>query len=556
MKEVKFSSLIDNMDVLQAVTEMGYETPTEIQEKAIPLLKTTTKDFIGQAKTGTGKTAAFSLPLLDKIDQDSSFVQVLILAPTRELATQVESEIKKFTKYTDITSTCIYGGSSYEKQFKALRAGPQIVVGTPGRVWDLIKKNKLILDHAKYCVLDEADEMLNMGFLEDVKTILDVFDVSRQLIMFSATMSKSILNLIGHSFNEYDLVKTKNQNTHNAQIDQKYFIVKNKYKTEALARLIDLEENIYAIVFCKTKIETKEVGDDLKKRGYRVEVLNGDMGQNERDYSMRKFKEKKATLMVCTDVAARGIDVNHLTHVFNYGLPQNNESYVHRIGRTGRAGSEGKAYTIVGPKSAFAIKRIERDTSQKIELGRLPRIEELKGKIVDKEIANMARLKEVLQEKGETFKIDKAFENFSASFSDLSSEDLLKLMFSWKFNEVLRTYNNLGDIEAKADNSGGGGGRRERRFNSRRGGNGGGRGGDRRRGGRGGRDRDRGNSRSNDRYSRSDRDGNRSERSYGNRSERNGNRSERSYGNRSERNGNRSERSFGNRSNRNSRKRA
>ncbi|MDA9793315.1 DEAD/DEAH box helicase [Bacteriovoracaceae bacterium] len=460
MSEITFKGLNLNTDVLRAIDEMGFSTPTEIQASAIPLLMETTKDFIGQAQTGTGKTAAFVIPLLEKIDFSNPNVQALILSPTRELANQIELEIKKLGKYTAAKSTCVYGGTGYESQVRALKRDlPQIVVGTPGRVIDLMKKKILKVDQASYCVLDEADEMLNMGFFEDVQIILDLFNKQRQLIMFSATMPRPILKLIDKSFDAYELVQIAKKSLSNADIEQKYFMVKPRYFKEALSRLLDTTPKHYAIVFCRTKIETKEVGDDLKKRGYSVEVLNGDMGQTERDHAMRKFKERKVNIMVCTDVAARGIDVTCLTHVFNYGLPQDNESYVHRIGRTGRAGEKGKAYTIVSGKNAFTMKRLERHINGKIEIGVLPTIEGLKLNIVENEMKTASSILEAIQSKDGEFKIDDSFSIFSETFSELGKEDLLKLMFTWKFNKALRAYNNMASIEDKASGSGGGGAR-------------------------------------------------------------------------------------------------
>ncbi len=429
---------------------MGFEEPSEIQVKAIPLLLESSRDFIGQAQTGTGKTAAFVIPLLEKIDYHSKDVQALILTPTRELAHQVKKEIEKIGKYMNIRSTSIYGGTSYDKQIKALKQDrPHIVVGTPGRVIDMINKRLLKLGNAEFCILDEADEMLNMGFYEDVETILQTFKDHRQLIMFSATMPKQILNLIKRSFKEYNTVKIKKKSLSNDDIEQKYFVVRNKHHTEALARLIEDAEDPYAIVFCKTKVETVDVGNELKGRGYRVEILNGDMGQNERERVMRSFKDKRTTLLVCTDIAARGIDVNNLTHVFNYGLPQHDEAYVHRIGRTGRAGQTGKAYTIVGPKAVFALRKIERHINKRIEFEKLPSTEQLKRKLIQREMATVANVHHVLKDKDKEFTTDQAFDVFADEFSDLSQEQLLKLMFTWKFNKLIRHFDNLGDIEDK-----------------------------------------------------------------------------------------------------------
>jgi len=446
---LNFKDLKIKPEISRVLAEMGFTEPTEIQASAIPVLLNSNKDFVGQAQTGTGKTAAFVIPLLERIDYSNHNVQALILTPTRELATQVENEVKKFGKYTDVKSTCVYGGTGYENQIKALRSDkPQIVVGTPGRVIDMIKKRILKLDHANFCILDEADEMLNMGFFEDVQIILDSFKEDRQLMMFSATMAPQILKLIQKSFNEPVVCKIKNSSLSNDDIEQKYFVVREKHFKEALSRLIEDAPEMYGIVFCRTKLETKTVADDLKKRGQMCEVLNGDMGQIERDHAMNCFKTKKVNLLVCTDVAARGIDVDHLTHVFNYGLPRDNESYVHRIGRTGRAGIKGKAYTILGPKSAFVIKQIEKHINKKIVQEALPTVEKLKRNLVQKEIENASQILSAIKLKGEDFKTESSFDLIVESFGDLSKDELMKLMFVWKFNKEMRHLNNLADIES------------------------------------------------------------------------------------------------------------
>lgn len=455
MSKLTFKDLNLKPEVLKVIEEMGFVNPTEIQEKAIPVILETSQDFVGQAQTGTGKTAAFVVPLLHKIDLTSSNVQALILAPTRELAHQVENEIQKLGKYIGVKSTCVYGGTAYEKQIHELRSNsPQIVVGTPGRVIDMIKKKILKLDSAKFCILDEADEMLNMGFFDDVQLILNHFEQEKQLIMFSATMPNQILNIIKKSFNEPVVVTIEKKTLSNEDIDQKYFVVRDKHFKEALARLVDIEPEIYAIIFCRTKLETKDVGDDLKRRGHLVEVLNGDMGQTERDHSMKRFKDGKVKILVCTDVAARGIDVNNLTHVFNYGLTRDIESYVHRIGRTGRAGMKGKAYTIVGPGHAHSIKEIEKHINKKIELSKLPSVEELKSKLVKSEIEGTKYILNAIQEKGDNFRTEASYDLFIKEFSDVDKEELMKMFFVWKFNKDMRRYNNLADIEDTADKKG------------------------------------------------------------------------------------------------------
>ena len=405
MENQTFNDLGINSDILEAINELGFEKPSEIQSKAIPILLEDEMDFVGQAQTGTGKTAAFGIPLLQKIDAKNKSVQALVLAPTRELAGQVEQELRKFAKYTGIKTCVIYGGTGYDRQLRTLREGkPQIVVGTPGRVIDLIQKGYLKVEKTKTCVLDEADEMLNMGFFEDVQKILGLLENRGQLLMFSATMPKQIKQLIDEHFKEHKIVTTKSEIKINTNIEQKFFVVRDRFQSEALARLIEGIDEIYGMVFCRTKIESKEVCDTLQARGLNADVLNGDMGQRDRDFVMRKFKEKRVNILVCTDVAARGIDVNNLTHVFNYGMAQCDESYVHRIGRTGRAGSKGSAYTIVRPSALGAIRKLERFTKSKMLVGKLPTSEELKVKTVSKEMETANKILESIVEKAKTLK--------------------------------------------------------------------------------------------------------------------------------------------------------
>jgi ATP-dependent RNA helicase DeaD len=444
----QFSELNIKPHLVKALEEMGFTTPTEIQAKSIPILLEGQKNFVGQAQTGTGKTAAFGLPLLQNIDNGNDQVQALILAPTRELAQQVESEIVKIAKFSKVRSTCIYGGASYEKQLKALKYDkPQVVVGTPGRVMDLIDRKALKVHDVSFCVLDEADEMLNMGFFEDVQKILDLLKENCRLVMFSATMPRLIMQLVQKTFGDYEHVSTKKQNLTNDNISQKYVVVREKYFIEALARIVEVSDDMYGMVFCRTKLEVKQVGDELKERGLNVEVLHGDMEQAERTYVMGRFKDRSVNLLVCTDVAARGIDVNNLTHVFNYGLPQGNDSYVHRIGRTGRAGLKGEAYTIVGPDKVFAIRRIGSFTKTEIQLAKLPTVEVLKTRTVEREITNASAIHQAILDKGDSFKIDDTFKLFQAAFGKLTKEELLKLMYTWRFNKVLRHYNSLAEIE-------------------------------------------------------------------------------------------------------------
>lgn len=451
MEKQNFEQMGIHPSILRSLKELGYTEPTEIQQKSIPFLGKSSNDFFGLAQTGTGKTAAFLIPLLQKLDLGSSDLQAIILAPTRELATQVEFELSKLSKYLEVKSTCIFGGVSYDKQIQALKKyKPQIVVGTPGRTIDLINKNILKLSSVKFCILDEADEMLNMGFLEDVEFILGKVSSNSQVIMFSATMPRQIEQLLEKSFKDYHSVKTSRSSLKNEQIEQAFFMVKERYFKDALLRVIEAADDFYGIVFCRTKIETVQVGDFLVKSGESAIVLNGDMKQIERDRAISLFKGRKKRILVCTDVAARGLDVEDLSHVINYGLPQDNDSYVHRIGRTGRAGKEGLAYTLVSAKQAFVMKKLEQHTKGKITLQKIPNIESIKKKKFDKEMESLYKIKDSILDKGEDFKLDHLFEDFQEKMKDLKKNDLLKLLFTSKFNKLLKASEGVSDIEDRA----------------------------------------------------------------------------------------------------------
>lgn len=370
----KFRSLGLSENVLAALQKKGWETPSAIQEKTIPLLLADVKDVVGQAQTGTGKTGAFGLPLIDKLDDNSRKVQALVLCPTRELAIQVAEEITSFKGDKKIWVQAIYGGQSYTIQERALHKGVQIVVGTPGRVRDHIEKGTLKLDSVTHVVLDEADEMLNMGFEEEVREILKSVPKERRMLLFSATMPQQILKLAKTFMGEYELMAVEKATVTNDMVDQMYFEVRDHDRFEALCRIIDTEPEFYGIVFCRTKNETDIVSDKLIDRGYDSEGIHGDVTQSQRELILKKFKMRKVNILVATDVAARGIDVNDLTHVVNYNLPQDPEAYVHRIGRTGRAGKHGTAITIISPKEMRDLLFIQKIAKSKIRKEEVPGI--------------------------------------------------------------------------------------------------------------------------------------------------------------------------------------
>lgn len=428
---------------LKAVQAMGFESPTEIQQKSIPILLNDHIDFIGQAQTGTGKTAAFTLPLLERIDFSLNKVQALIIAPTRELANQITTEIDKLAKFEPVRSICLYGGTSVGLQIKDLkRARPHIVVGTAGRLMDFINRDILKLDACETVILDEADEMLDMGFFDDINEILSKIE-NKKVWMFSATMPKPILGLIKKHFCDPELVKVTKKILTSDAVDQKYVVVRHKDMAESLCRVLDYTKEFYAIVFCNTKIQTKELSDELNLRGYPADALHGDMSQDQRDLTMKKFKDKKIDLLVCTDVAARGIDVTDLTHVINYGLPQDNESYVHRIGRTGRAGNKGIALSIVSPSDVGKIYQVERITKAKIQKVVLPTVAKIKETILEKACEKFSKNFD------KEFNADESFIAFAEKFEDASREDLLQGVYSFIFENSLKRYKKAVELDVK-----------------------------------------------------------------------------------------------------------
>jgi ATP-dependent RNA helicase DeaD len=431
-----FSELNLKPSSLKAVEALGFTAPSEIQEKSIPLLMGEKEiDFVGQAQTGTGKTAAFALPLFEKIDFSSRSIQAIILAPTRELANQICQEIDKLSKFEPVRTLAVYGGVPISNQLRDLRKNkPQIIVGTPGRMLDCLRRNVLELDNCRYAILDEADEMLDMGFFDDVTEIVASVK-NKKIWMFSATMPKPIVNLINNEFCDPEMVKVTKKILTSDSIDQKYCVVRRHDMAEALCRYLDFNENIYAIVFSRTKVGAKELTDELNARGYTSDALHGDMSQEQRDLTMKKFKQKRISLLVCTDVAARGIDVSDLTHVINFSLPQDNESYVHRIGRTGRGGNKGIALSIIEPGEQRRVRDIERITKAKIEKITLPTVPEILEVLTAKSFGQF----EDSIEKFDSAE-DKSYQSFIAKFEDTSKEDIMKAVYTFVFAQNLRRY--------------------------------------------------------------------------------------------------------------------
>ena len=382
-KSLRFEEFEIDERILRAVEDMGFEEASPIQAQAIPeLLKG--KDVVGQAQTGTGKTAAYSIPLLMSIEPELKKPQAVVLCPTRELAIQVADEIRKLAKYmSDIKVLPVYGGQEIVKQIKSLKNGVQIIVGTPGRVMDHMRRKTVKFDEVKMVVLDEADEMLDMGFREDMETILAGTSDDRQTVMFSATMPKPILDIAGRFQKDPYVIKVVRKELTVENIEQFYYEVRPKNKPELLCRLIDIYNPKLSVVFCNTKRQVDELISELKGRGYFADGIHGDMKQQQRDRVMSDFRSGKTEILIATDVAARGIDVDDVDIVFNYDLPQDEEYYVHRIGRTGRAGREGVALSFVSGKEAYKLKEIERYCKTKIKAKPVPSMDDVKNTLIE-----------------------------------------------------------------------------------------------------------------------------------------------------------------------------
>ncbi len=372
--------------VLDAINKKGFEEPTAIQAMTIPVMLRDDTNIIAQAQTGTGKTAAFGLPLIEMIKTESKTVQALILTPTRELAIQVSEEINSLKGKKNLKIVPIYGGQSIDEQLRRLKKGVHIVVGTPGRVIDHLNRKTLKIENIEHLILDEADEMLNMGFIEDMEEIMKYTKTDKRTLLFSATMPKRIKDLARKYMDGYELIKVKEQLT-TSLTEQIYFEVKASDKFEALCRIIDIEDDFYGLVFCRTKMDVDSVASHLIDRGYDAEAIHGDISQAQRERTLGKFRKQRVNILVATDVAARGIDVNNLTHVINYSLPQDPESYVHRIGRTGRAGNEGTAITFITPSEYKQLMFIQRFAKSDIKKAKVPRVKDIinakKKKIYD-----------------------------------------------------------------------------------------------------------------------------------------------------------------------------
>jgi len=428
--------------ILRGIADMGFENPMPIQEKVIPSLLDGDRDLVGLAQTGTGKTAAFGLPVIQRTDTSRRVPQALILAPTRELCLQIAGDLADFSKYVpDLVVLPVYGGSSIESQIRALRQGVQIIVATPGRLIDLINRGVVRLENVHTVVLDEADEMLNMGFVDSINDILSHVPENRKMLMFSATMPAEVARIAKRFMHnpEEIVVGTRNEGAKNVR--HIYYMVNARDKYLALKRVVDNNPNIYAIVFCRTRRDTQEIADNLIQDGYNAEALHGDLSQQQRDIVMKKFRDGVITLLVATDVAARGLDVDDLTHVINYGLPDDTAVYTHRSGRTGRAGKTGVSIAIIHSREKGKLREIERIIGKKFERKEVPTPEH----IIEKQLYNLAdRLERVEVNEEE---INRYLPGVIKKLSWLSTEDLLKRVLSLEFNRLLNYYKDAPNID-------------------------------------------------------------------------------------------------------------
>ena len=439
-----FQQLGLDAQLLQAITDMGFETPSEVQEKAIPILLDQETDMVALAQTGTGKTAAFGFPLIQKININSKKTQGLILSPTRELCLQITNELKNYSKHhRGLNTVAIYGGASITDQASQIKKGAQIIVATPGRMQDMVNRKLVDISNIEYCILDEADEMLNMGFFEDITAILSHTPKEKSTWLFSATMPKEVAT-IAKKFMRTPVeitVGTKNMGTSN--VSHEYFVVGGRDRYAALKRLADANPDIFSVIFCRTKRDTQKVAEQLIEDGYNAAALHGDLSQNQRDLVMKSFRSRQIQMLVATDVAARGIDVDDITHVINYQLPDEIETYTHRSGRTGRAGKSGVSMVIVSKSEVRKIKSIERIIGQSFERKDIPDGMEI-CEVQLFHLANDIKKTEINHE------IDRYLPSINDMFEGLTKEELLKKFFSVEFTRFFNYYNNAQDLNAKA----------------------------------------------------------------------------------------------------------
>lgn len=428
-------------ELLSAILEMGFEQPTPIQEKTIPHLLNNTNDLVALAQTGTGKTAAFGLPILNHIDVGSSQIQAMVLCPTRELCLQITRDLDSFSKNMKGQKNIpVYGGADIRKQINDLRYGGQIVIGTPGRVHDLIRRKVLNISQIKWLVLDEADEMLSMGFKEELDAILSVTPSTKQTLLFSATMPREIKEISEKFLNRPEEIAVGKRNAGAENVEHHYYVVHAKDKYATLKRVADNYPDCYAIVFCRTRMETREVAEKFMADGYNADALHGDLSQAQRDQVMSRFRTRHLQMLIATDVAARGLDVNDLTHVINYSLPDDPEIYIHRSGRTGRAGKSGISVSIVHLRETGKLRQIEQLSKKRFERKMVPGGEE----ICEKQLMHL--IDKVVQVEVNDSRIDPYLPEIKKKFEGLSSEEVLKRFVSAEFNQFLSYYKDAPDL--------------------------------------------------------------------------------------------------------------
>ncbi|MCA4781711.1 DEAD/DEAH box helicase [Empedobacter stercoris] len=457
---ITFKELGLQEELLTAIEKMGFVNPSPIQEKAIPQILSSDQDVIALAQTGTGKTAAFGLPILNQLDNSSKSVQAIILCPTRELCLQIAKEIETFAADTrGVRVQAVYGGADIVKQIRGLKDNPQIVVGTPGRTMDLIKRGALKINDITWTVLDEADEMLNMGFRDEIDSILETTPEEKQTLLFSATMPSEVRRIASEYMHNPVEIAVSKVNTTSKNIEHHVYLVRSSDRYLALKRLADYYPNIYGIVFCRTRREAKDVADKLMQDGYNADALHGDLSQSQRDHVMEKFRNQNIQILVATDVAARGIDVNELTHVINFNLPDDPEVYVHRSGRTGRAGNKGISIIISGGREARKIRDLEKLIASKIEPKNVP----TGAEICEKRLISLIDKIENIEVDEEL--IEPYMETVNEKLADIDRDTLLKRFLTVEFNSFLEYYKNTKDITPEGDR-----GDRSDRSSNRRGG--------------------------------------------------------------------------------------
>lgn len=442
-----FAQLGLKEEIVKAVSDLGFENPTLIQQQAIPLLLAEPTDLVGLAQTGTGKTAAFGLPMIHHIDFSDRTTQALVICPTRELCLQITKDLQSYSKYIPQANVvAIYGGASIDNQARDIRRGAQIVVATPGRLMDMIDRRKVDISSVQFVVLDEADEMLNMGFKEDIDIILKSVPSDRSTWLFSATMPREVASIAKNYMKNPQEITVGKQNSSNENIEHQYFMIREKDRYFALKRIIDFYPEVFGIIFCRTKRETQEVSDKLIKDGYNCEAIHGDLSQGQRDSVMKKFRERTLQLLCATDVAARGIDVSNITHVINYNLPDDIENYTHRSGRTARAGKSGFSLVLVNTKERNRVRDIERVIKKDFVQRMIPNGKEICEKQLFALIERMTKVE--VNEKG----IAPYLDRINESLASLSKEDIIKRFVSAEFNRFIDYYKHSEDLNVTLKN--------------------------------------------------------------------------------------------------------